>query len=100
MTRIVEPSSFSLTAFVKDVSLAWNLVKKRSIFAIERNKIAISMGLETRYALILASICTIANNIPPLILANLLEARIMSSIQEITIPSRVTSTTSNPWKPI
>jgi hypothetical protein len=67
--------------FIKDVNLAWNLAKKRSILAIRRDKMATSMGLEARYALIIASICTIANNIPPSLLANLLEARIISPMQ-------------------
>ena len=51
-------------AYSSDVSVAWNLARKSTDEASHRGELALSIGLEIRYALVEASIASIAANLP------------------------------------
>jgi hypothetical protein len=62
-----------IAAYAGDVGLAWNLAKTSTDEASANGESAVSIGLEVRYALVTASIASIAANIPPQLLVALVE---------------------------
>ena len=59
--------------FLEDVSRAWKLAEKDSEECARREEPAPSISLEVRYALMVASLSTLAQNVPPILLTALVE---------------------------
>ena len=66
-----------------DVAHAWRLAREVSDSLLEQNQLATSVGLETRYALITASLNSLAGNIPPMLIKRLVEAKIWTPEQGV-----------------
>ena len=65
------------SGYLSDVDRAWRLTEEA--FTDRRSPIAI--GLQCRYALIVTSLCSLAGNIPPALLAALVEKGICTGLQ-------------------
>jgi hypothetical protein len=66
-----------------DVARAGRLAREVSDSLLEQNQPATSIGLETRYALITASLNSLAGNIPPMLIKRFVEAEIWTPQQGI-----------------
>jgi hypothetical protein len=62
--------------YMVDVARAWQLAEEKAESKIKKGEIALTIGMETRYALISASINSISLHIPPNLLAALVRKEI------------------------
>lgn len=67
--------------FIADVARGWRLAESAAIAEIESGRTSPSLALEVRYALISSSINNIGANIPPVVLARLVEAGVWTETQ-------------------
>ena len=73
------------SGYLGDVDRAWRLTEEA--FAVRRSPIAI--GRQCRYALILTSLCSLAGNIPPALLAALVEKGIWPGPQGLAYARQI-----------
>ena len=73
------------SGYLSDVDRAWRLTEEA--FADRRSSIAI--GLQCRYALIVTSLCSLAGNIPPALLAALVEKGIWPGPQGLAYARQI-----------
>lgn len=76
-------------SFLNDVALAWRLAEQRSVEAISNNRLAATVALEVRYALISSCVNNLASNIPPPLLAQFIEHDLLSPSQGVTYARQV-----------
>jgi NB-ARC domain len=81
-------------AYLTDVREAWRLAEQATDTALERGQPAASIALELRYALIVASLVSIAANIPAPLLSALVHARLWLPAQALAYARAIPSTTS------
>jgi hypothetical protein len=85
----VRESAGQTAGFIDDVSIAWQLAEETSELAIKKGDLAPSVGLEIRYALILSSINSLAQNLPRALLIGLVDSCIWTPNQGLTYASHI-----------
>jgi hypothetical protein len=80
-----------IAAYVGDVGVAWNLAKESTNKAVKNGESAASIGLEVRYALVTASIASIAASIPPQLLVALVKSRHWTAEQGLAYARQIPS---------
>jgi hypothetical protein len=77
------------SSYLNDVNRAWRFAEETSQREIEQGKLAGGLGLETRYALLIASVNSLAGNIPPPLLAALVEKKVWSEAEGLAYARQV-----------
>jgi NB-ARC domain/SEFIR domain len=80
-----------MASYVGDVGIALHIAKTSSDEAGKNGKVAASIGLEVRYALIIASIASIAASIPPQLLTALVKSHHWTTEQGLAYARQVHS---------
>jgi len=73
------------SGYLNDVDRAWQLAEK----AYAGRQSSSAIGLQCRYALIVTSLCTLARNIPPALLAALVEKGIWPGLQGLAYARQI-----------
>jgi hypothetical protein len=76
-------------AYLRDIRLAWQLAERATHDALLHGELATSIGLELRYALITASIVSVAARIPPALLVALVNKQLWTPARAFTYASQI-----------
>jgi hypothetical protein len=76
-------------AYLRDIRLAWQLAERATDDALLQGELAASIGLELRYALITASIVSVAARIPPALLVALVDKQLWTPARALTYASQI-----------
>jgi hypothetical protein len=76
-------------AYLRDIRLAWQLAERATDDALLQGELAASIGLELRYALITASIVSVAARIPLALLVALVDKQLWTPPRALTYASQI-----------
>ena len=86
--RQTQENAGLLAVYLNDVASAWRLVEEQSAERVAAGEATPSVSMEFRYALLSASVSSMAANVPPALLRALLESGRLSALEVIAYARR------------
>ena len=78
-----------ISGYLSDIARAWQLAEQVSARQVAQEQSAPTVGLETRYALLTASMNTVAGNVPTKLLVALVDKHVWSPAEALALTSQI-----------